>query len=98
MNSMQSSNALLLSTALVDVLTSINPVFAKIAGTMSHAAAKAMAPAIIAGLAITQKDTLSTILSIGARYFEFRPAFLHKAIRGNAAIPDVLYFSHSASE
>ncbi|KAH8602677.1 hypothetical protein B0O99DRAFT_647547 [Bisporella sp. PMI_857] len=86
MNSMQSSNAVLLSTALVDVLTSINPVFSKIQ----------MAPAIVSGLAITQKDTLASILSIGARYFEFRPAYLHKAIRGNATIPDVLYFSHSA--
>lgn len=96
MNSMQTSNALLLSTALVDVLTSINPVFSKVVGTMSHAAAKAMAPAIISGLAITQKDTLTSILNTGARYFEFRPAFLHKQIRGNHAIPDTLYFSHSA--
>ena len=49
----------------------------------------------MSGLAITQKDTLSTILEIGARYFEFRPAFLYKEIRGHS-IPDVLYFSHSA--
>jgi hypothetical protein len=49
----------------------------------------------VSGLAITQKDTLETILSIGARYFEFRPAFLHTAIRSRS-IPDVLYFSHSA--
>ncbi|KAG9243922.1 PLC-like phosphodiesterase [Calycina marina] len=96
MNAMQTCNALLASSALVEVLTKINPVFSKVVGTMSHAAARAMAPAIISGLAITQKDTLPTILSTGARYFEFRPAYLHKDIRGNAALPDTLYFSHSA--
>jgi hypothetical protein len=36
------------------------------------------------------------MLEIGARYFEFRPAFLHNAIRKNQPIPDELYFSHSA--
>jgi hypothetical protein len=45
----------------------INPVFAKVAGMMTRAAAKAIAPAIIEGLAITQKDTVPMILSIGAR-------------------------------
>ncbi|TVY83709.1 hypothetical protein LSUE1_G002575 [Lachnellula suecica] len=96
MNSMQSSDALLQSSALVDVLSSVDPVFAKIAGMMTHDAAIAIAPNIIRGLAITQKDTLSTILGIGARYFEFRPAYLHNAIRPTHPIPDVLYFSHSA--
>jgi hypothetical protein len=47
-------------------------------------------------LAITQKDTLPNVLSIGARYFEFRPAYLHNAIRAGHPIPDELYFSHSA--
>jgi hypothetical protein len=44
MNSMQSAEAVLNSEALVNVLTSINPVFAKIANTMSHPAIMAMAP------------------------------------------------------
>lgn len=97
MNSMQSSEALLAnSTTLVDILTTIDPVFAKIAGALSHDVVKAMAPNIISGLAITQKDTLPTMLSIGARYFEFRPAYLHNSIRPHKPIPDVLYFSHSA--
>lgn len=51
---------------------------------------------VIHGLAITQKDTLASILNIGARYFEFRPAYLHSAIRATHPIPDELYFSHSA--
>jgi len=96
MNSMQSADAVLRSSALVDVLTTINPVFAKLAGMMSHEAVLLIAPTIVRGLAITQKDTLATILSTGARYFEFRPAFLHKIIRHTKDIPDVLYFSHSA--
>jgi hypothetical protein len=96
MNSMQSADAVLSSSALVDVMTSINTTFAKVAGMMSHDAVMLIAPNIIRGLAITQKDTLSTILSIGARYFEFRPAYLHKVIRPDHPIPDTLYFSHSA--
>ncbi|KAH8764019.1 PLC-like phosphodiesterase [Hyaloscypha finlandica] len=96
MNSMQNSNAVISSSALVDVLVQLSPVFGKIAGMMSHDAVMAIAPNIVQGLAITQKDTLPTMLSIGARYFEFRPAFLHKVIRPNHPIPDELYFSHSA--
>jgi len=96
MNSMQSSDAVMGSDALVNVLTSIDPVFAKIANMMAHPAVMAIAPNIVRGLAITQKDSLNTILAIGARYFEFRPAYLHNVIRGKSAIPDVLYFSHSA--
>jgi len=96
MNSMQSSDVVLASTALVDVLTQINPIFAKIVGNVSSAVARQIAPNIVSGLAITQKDTLETILRIGTRYFEFRPAYLHNAIRGQPPIPDVPYFSHSA--
>ncbi|KAH6690760.1 PLC-like phosphodiesterase [Leptodontidium sp. MPI-SDFR-AT-0119] len=96
MNSMQSSDAVISSDALVNVLTSIDPVFAKIAGMMAHPAVMAIAPNIVRGLAITQKDSLQTMLSIGARYFEFRPAYLHNVIRGKTSIPDVLYFAHSA--
>ncbi|CZR67133.1 uncharacterized protein PAC_17032 [Phialocephala subalpina] len=96
MNSMQNADAVLSSNAIVDALIKINPTFAKIASMMSHDAVMAIAPNIVRGLAITQKDTLSTILSLGCRYFEFRPAYLHNAIRGLHPIPDVLYFSHSA--
>jgi hypothetical protein len=44
MNSMQSADAVLASDALVNLLTQINPVFAKIADTLSHAAIMALAP------------------------------------------------------
>ena len=96
MNTMQSADALLQGSCLVDVLTHVDPVFAKIADMMTHDAILAIAPNIIRGLAITQKDSLAAILSIGARYFEFRPAYLHSAIRPDHPIPDELYFSHSA--
>lgn len=96
MNSMQNADAVLSSSAIVDALISKIPVFAKIASLLSHSAVMAIAPNIVRGLAITQKDTLTTMLNIGARYFEFRPAYLYNAIRGQAPIPDVLYFSHSA--
>ncbi|KUJ07193.1 PLC-like phosphodiesterase [Mollisia scopiformis] len=96
MNSMQNADAVLSSNTIVDALIKIDPTFAKIAGMMSHDAVMAIAPNIVRGLAITQKDTLSTILSLGCRYFEFRPAYLHSAIRPFHPIPDVLYFSHSA--
>lgn len=51
-------------------------------------------PNLIQSLAITQKDTLKTILTCGARYFEFRPAYVHDAIRKLQPIPDILYFTH----
>ena len=73
MNSMQNADAVLGSSALVEVMKTYSPVFAKIAGAMTHDAVMHIAPNIVKGLTITQKDTLPTILSIGARYFEFRP-------------------------
>src|SRR5271155_4529477 len=96
MNSMQNAEAVLTSSALIELMTKISPIFAKVAGMMTHEAVELIAPNIIRGLAITQKDTLSTILSLGARYFEFRPAYLYNVIRPDRPIPDTLYFSHSA--
>lgn len=52
---------------------------------------------VIQSSSITQKDELSSILAIGARYFEFRPAYLHKAFRGSPQLQDMkdkLYFMH----
>jgi hypothetical protein len=51
-------------------------------------------PNLIQSLAITQKDILKTLLTCGARYFEFRPAYLSKDIRGLRPVPDKLYFMH----
>ncbi|KAG0650963.1 hypothetical protein D0Z07_2228 [Hyphodiscus hymeniophilus] len=96
MNSMASASAVIKSPALVEAMKGISPIFAAVAGMMTHEAAMHIAPNIVRSLAMTQKDTLPTILALGARYFEFRPAYLHSTIRKDKPIPDVLYFSHSA--
>ncbi|EXJ57616.1 hypothetical protein A1O7_07965 [Cladophialophora yegresii CBS 114405] len=54
-------------------------------------------PNVIQSSSITQKDELSSMLIIGARYFEFRPAYLHQAFRGLPQLQDMkdkLFFMH----
>jgi hypothetical protein len=48
---------------------------------------------IIQSLSITQKDDLKTMLALGIRYFEFRPALLHNQIRP-LLNDNELYFTH----
>ena len=61
---------------------------------ISDAAVHRLAPDIIRALAITQKDSLDTVLKIGARYFEFRPAKCHRQLHAMSTLPDSLYFQH----
>jgi hypothetical protein len=98
MNSMQSSEAVLsrVGGAVVGTLINDNRILTKLADTLSADAIALIAPNIIFSLAITQKDSLDAMLKIGARYFEFRPAHLHNAIIPTGALPDRLYFQHSA--
>jgi hypothetical protein len=98
MNSMQSSEAVLqrVGGAVVATLINDNRLLTQLADALSRDAIALIAPNIIASLAITQKDSLETMLRIGARYFEFRPAHLHKSIIPTGALPDRLYFMHSA--
>ena len=56
----------------------------------------AIAPDIIRALAVTQKDSLDTILRLGARYFEFRPARCHRQIQNVSPLEDTLFFQHGA--
>ena len=52
---------------------------------------------VIAGLAITQKDSTPTMLAIGARYFEYRPAYISEYFQKLLVIlpvPNKLYFHH----
>ncbi|KAE9988839.1 hypothetical protein EG327_003202 [Venturia inaequalis] len=95
MNSMETADLLLqkAATPFLGVLKSVE-VINTVANLMSDAILLGIAPNIIRSLAITQKDSLPAILAIGARYFEFRPAHLHKAVLTNAQIPDRLYFMH----
>ena len=62
---------------------------------LSRLWAQVMAPHIVYGLAFTQKDDLTTMLVIGARYFEFRPAHIHKDIFPASGLEDKLYFQHA---
>jgi hypothetical protein len=98
MNSMQSSEAVLsrVGGAVVGTLINDNRILTKLADKLSADAIALIAPNIIFSLAITQKDSLDAMLKIGARYFEFRPAHLHNAIIPTGALPDRLYFQHSA--
>jgi hypothetical protein len=98
MNSMQSSEAVLsrVGGAVVGTLINDNRILTKLADKLSADAIALIAPNIIFSLAITQKDSLDAMLKIGARYFEFRPAHLHNAILPTGALPDRLYFQHSA--
>lgn len=54
-----------------------------------------MLPEIIYGLAITQKDTIPTMLALGARYFEFRPANLMPLFQDVSPIQNEPHFQHA---
>lgn len=100
MNSMANCNMVLKHAggAVVRTLLANNEkytqVLSQVADKVSGRAVAAIAPNIVSSLAITQKDTLQTILALGARYFEFRPAFMHNEVR--RYMPDKPYFQHSA--
>lgn len=98
MNSMQSSDAVLkkVGGAIIGTMINDDKVLEEITDAISGPAINLIAPNIIYSLAVTQKDSLDALLQIGARYFEFRPAHLHKAIIPTGALPDRLYFQHSA--
>jgi hypothetical protein len=70
------------------------PVLAALIGGASKLTAARIAPDIVASLAVTQKDTVAAMCSIGARYFEFRPARCHARIAPHLPLPDKLYFQH----
>ena len=76
---------------MAKVLNGVVPLF----GELTETWAGVMAPEIAYGLAFTQKDDLETMLAIGARYFEFRPAHIHKDILPYSGLEDKLYFQHA---
>lgn len=100
MNSMQNSATILNHAGGAVVRTLIaneekyTQVLADLADKLSGPAVSLIAPNIVSSLAITQKDPLPTMLALGARYFEFRPAYCHHQVRQH--LPDKLYFQHSA--
>ncbi|EUC49183.1 hypothetical protein COCMIDRAFT_33444 [Bipolaris oryzae ATCC 44560] len=99
MNNMSSSLSLIKNagTGLIrEVLGRSLPRAFSILNKVSDGAINRIAPDIIRALAITQKDTLDSILKIGARYFEFRPAKCHRQLHSISSLDDTLYFQHGA--
>ncbi|EFX06649.1 phospholipase c [Grosmannia clavigera kw1407] len=98
MNSMVNCTAVLAhaGSAVISTMIKESKWAGHLADVVTGKAIEAIAPNIVSSLAITQKDPLTTILQLGARYFEFRPAHCHEAILPSNALPDGLYFQHSA--
>ena len=96
MNSMENSNALIghAGGAVISLFLPENPAFRAVVDAISGPTISAIAPDIVFSMAITEKDSLKTMLQLGARYFEFRPAHCLKEVLPARAIPDDLYFQH----
>lgn len=62
-------------------------------GTLLGDLTMAQAPRAIANLALTQKDTIPTMLDLGIRYFDYRPGTLYPKIA--SFNPGVRYHQHS---
>ncbi|CAO2655659.1 Nn.00g044620.m01.CDS01 [Neocucurbitaria sp. VM-36] len=99
MNSMETSLALLkdAGTGIIkEVLGRSLPNVFAIFNKIGDGAINRIAPDIIRALAVTQKDSLETILKVGARYFEFRPAKCHRQMQRVSPLEDTWYFQHGA--
>ncbi len=99
MNSMQTAMELLkhAGTGAIKEVLGINlPHALDIFNKIGDGAVNKIAPNIIRALAITQKDSLDTILKIGARYFEFRPAKCYRKLQAISDLEDTWYFQHGA--
>lgn len=99
MNSMSTALSLLENAgtgAIKEVLGRSLPRVFDIINKVGDKGVNAIAPDIIRALAITQKDSLATILQLGARYFEFRPAKCHRQIQAVSPLEDTWYFQHGA--
>ena len=99
MNSMDAPMALLRHAgtgAIKEILGRNLPHVLSIINKVGDGAVNRIAPDIIRALAITQKDSLDTILKTGARYFEFRPAKCHRELQKVSGLEDMLYFQHGA--
>ncbi|KAL2124948.1 hypothetical protein VTJ04DRAFT_1313 [Mycothermus thermophilus] len=100
MNTMDSTHAILkkVGGAIVAELIHNNKYLSALTDALAGRAIALLAPNIIFSLAITQKDSLETLLRLGARYFEFRPARCHRAVLPTGALTPAErhYFQHSA--
>ncbi|KAF1845179.1 PLC-like phosphodiesterase [Cucurbitaria berberidis CBS 394.84] len=99
MNGLQTSLGLLKNAGtgiIKEVLGRSLPHALEIINKVGDGAINHIAPDIIRALAVTQKDSLDTILKIGARYFEFRPAKCHRQMQRVSPLEDTWYFQHGA--
>ena len=103
MNTMDTVNAMLehAGKAVASILVEVAPrlkgaedAIGKILDGLNDVTVRQVAPDIIASLAITQKDSIATMLAAGARYFEFRPAYCHEVILRHLPLESKLYFQH----
>ncbi|KAF2086916.1 hypothetical protein K490DRAFT_74115 [Saccharata proteae CBS 121410] len=97
MNSMETCHAVLDGRGAETVAKLVEhlPAVQWLAEHMSHTALAHLLPNIIYGVAITQKDSMPTMLSLGARYFEFRPANLVPMFQDVAKLQNKPYFQHA---
>ena len=89
MNSMQSSHAVLNGPAF-EKFVGIFPLMGMATTLSTDYISK-----VIYALAITQKDSIDTMLKLGARYFEFRPGRLPQEIADASNLGSNYYFLHS---
>ncbi|KAF2197509.1 PLC-like phosphodiesterase [Delitschia confertaspora ATCC 74209] len=96
MNSMQNAQAMLQRAGSETIKSTIGtlPHAFSILNKVADSAVKGIAPDIIRGLSITQKDSLESILKLGARYFEFRPAKCLRRLQEFSPLEDTWYFQH----
>lgn len=96
MNSMDSASAVLkgISPGHIPYLKSILPRLSFF-NHLPDAAVAHMLPDIVYGTSITQKKPITTMLELGARYFEFRPAKLLPMFQEVSSLPNKLYFQHA---
>jgi hypothetical protein len=99
MSQMQTTDAILRTFAnddkLLDWFFQIVPAAAGLRYLIKNALSISQLSKIAFGLAFNQKDTITTMLDMGARYFEFRPAHLHPIFQPATRLPDVPYFHHA---
>lgn len=99
MNSMDTSLALIKNAgtgAIKEILGRELPSVLDIFNRVGDKAVNHIAPDIIRALAVTQKDSPDTVLKLGARYFEFRPAKCHRRLQSVSPLEDTWYFQHGA--
>ncbi|PYH88608.1 PLC-like phosphodiesterase [Aspergillus ellipticus CBS 707.79] len=96
MNSMTTCEAVFqhLDNDMLAAVRKLVPMFAHVNHVPDHFLMKKL-PHIVYGLSITQKKAISRMLSMGARYFEFRPAKLLPIFQKVSALRDTFYFQHA---